>query len=157
MIKMVEYASFEEEVTALFNQVLTQLPVNTGLVRAEKKGDGTTVRLTPRNEAAASIWAHVINGLDVVYFGFGEFGNTWELPIEGYSNGGKQELLQEIKEMCFAIIAGNCSHRRGILSVTGEIRLGSRKYRLRDLLEFPRSLRIWEVRNYAPYVGRGSA
>src|ERR1700737_3728612 len=124
-----ERANIEDELVAVFKDLLAELPPDTASlkVRRTSDGDGIIVLLTPRNPAAASITSHTEKGLDLVDFSFGDYEPTWELPLEGSNpKANKKELLQEVEQMCRAVIAGNCHHRRGLFSVSGIIELGGR-------------------------------
>jgi hypothetical protein len=89
--------SIHEGVITLFRSLPAQMPPNIASVEVRHAGRNkhvVEVALTPRNPKAASLWAAVENGSDVVYFGFGDFRNTWELPMEGKNpKAGKEELV----------------------------------------------------------------
>ncbi len=129
-----EYSNIEEELVELLNRLLAELPPNVASLevkRARSNGEGVVVVLKPQNQASAAVVAHAENGHGVVDFSFGEYGPTWELPIEGDNpEANKKELLQEIREMCRAVVAGNCKHKRGFLSITGSIQACGRAYRV---------------------------
>lgn len=117
---------------------------------------GQTARawsLRPQNAASAAVVAHAENGLSLVDFSFGEYGPAWELPIEGDNpEANKKELLQEVREMCQAVISGNCKHKRGFLSISGSIQVGERPYRITDLLVLRAVPPLRGTRNYEPYA-----
>ena len=149
--------SIQEDVIALFKSLLAQMPPNIASVEVRRAGRNkhvVEVALTPGNPKAASLWAAVENGSDVVYFGFGHFRNTWELPMEGKNRkAGKDELLQEIEELCKAVMAGNCSHKWGFLSVTASIQVEGRPpYKVTDMPVFRTSLPLHGTRFYEPYT-----
>jgi hypothetical protein len=92
-----------------------------------------TATLVPRTPNAASITLHIESPLDLVDFSFGEFSPTWELPTEGRNPAAtEEELLQELKEMCRAVIAGQCEHKLGLLSVSGTVRISGQPSTVTD-------------------------
>jgi hypothetical protein len=151
-----EYASLEDELVTLLKHLLAELPPNVASLevkRATPNGEGVIAVLTPQNPAAASVIAHTENGLGLVDFNFGEYGPTWELPIEGYnSKANKRELLQEVEDMCRAVIAGNCEHRRGLFSIRGNIQVSNHLYRMTDMLVFRPVPPLHGTRKYEPYI-----
>jgi hypothetical protein len=150
-----EYANIEEELVELLKRLLAELPPNVASLevkRAGPNGEGVVVVLKPQNPASAVVVAHAENGLGVIDFSFGEYGPTWELPIEGNNpEANKKEVLQEIREMCWAVIVGNCKHKRGFLSISGSIRVGERPYRITDLLVLRAVPPLRGTRKYEPY------
>ena len=111
--------------------------------------------LKPQNPAACTLSVHGEDGLEAVDFSLGDYGPTWELPIEGDNpRANKHEVLQEVREMCQAVIAGNCKHKRGFLSITGSIHIGERRYRITDLLVFRPVPPLHGTKNYEPYFLR---
>jgi hypothetical protein len=151
--KHTEYANIEEELVIVFNELLAELPPNTAVVDVKSvPPSGTVVKLVPHNPAAAAAWAHAENGLGVIDFGFGEYGPTFELPIESANpQADKKELLQEVGEMCRAVIVGNCQHRRGFFGITGSIQVHGRPYRITDLLIIRPKPPLRGTRKYEPY------
>ncbi len=105
-----EYLSIEEDLVALFQHLLAELPSNAASLRVQRVGrssEGIQVTLTPKSSGAASLWAHAEKGRDLVDFGFGDWTNSWELPIEGRNpKAGKDEVLQEIRDLCKAVMPG---------------------------------------------------
>lgn len=150
-----EYDNIEEELTKRLKQLLSELPRDAASLEVgsvPRTGNGVWVTLKPANPAAASIGAYAENGLDMIYFGFGEYGTTWELPFEGYSpNANKEELLREVEDMSRAVMAGNCEHSRGLLSIRGSIQVGGRPYRVTDCLVFRAVPPLRGTRKYEPY------
>ena len=151
-----EYAHIEEGLVDLIRRLSSELPPNTASIeikRHEQEGDGVSVVLKPQYPSSAVLSVHAVNGLEAVDFSFGDYGPTWELPIEGhYRQASKQEVLQEIREMCQAVIAGNCKHKRGFLSITGTIQVGERRYKIKDLLVFRSVPSLHGTKSYEPYV-----
>lgn len=140
----------------MLKHLLAELPPNVASLevkRATPKGEGVIAVLIPQNPAAASVVAHAENGLGLVDFSFGEYGPTWELPMEGYNpKANKKELLQELEEMCRAVIAGNCEHKRGLFSIRANIQVGNRPYRVTDMLVFHPVPPLHGARKYEPYI-----
>jgi hypothetical protein len=155
-LRAYESANLEEELVALFKHLIADLPPNTAVLdlrRGPQKDDGVVAVLTPTNPAAASVVAHAVNGFGIVDFSFGEYPPTWELPFEGRNTkANKNELLQEVEEMCQAVIAGNCEHKRGLLSIRGSIQVGSWPYRVTNLLVFRAVPPLRGTRKYEPYI-----
>lgn len=153
--RLEEYAHIEEELVALLKNLLAELPPNAASLEVRRAGrDGVVATLKPANRAAASIVVHAENGLALVDFSFGEYEPTWELPLEGYSlKPSKKELLKEVEEMCRAVMAGHCEHRRGLLSIRGTIHVGNRPYRVTHWLVFRTAPRLRGTREYESYVG----
>ena len=152
-----EYASLEDDLVELLKHLLAELPPDVASLevkRATPSGEGMIAVLRPQNPAAASVVAHTENGLGLVDLSFGEYGPTWELPIEGYnSKANKKELLQEVEDMCRAVIAGNCQHKRGLFSIRGNIQVNNHLYRVTDMFVFRPVPPLRGTRKYEPYVG----
>jgi len=150
-----EYPDIESELVALLKQVLASLPSNRASLEvkgARRNGEGMIAVLKPKKSGAASIVAHAENGPPLVDFSFGDYEPTWELPIEGHNpKANRKELLQEVEEMCRAVIAGNCEHKRGLLSIRGRIQVGDRQYRVTDMLVFRPTPPLHGIRKYEPY------
>jgi hypothetical protein len=151
-----QYRNIEEAIVELFERLLNQLPANTAALDTRRVGDrneGILVTLRPHNPKSASIWAHAENGLGLVDFGFGEWGPTWELPVEGHNpRADRTELLQEVEQLCKAVMSGRCRHKRGFLTITGSIEVGNRPYRITDMLVFHPRPPLRGTRVYEPYV-----
>ena len=151
-----EYANIEQELVDLAGRLLAELAPNAASLevrRAGPNGEGVVVVLKPRNPDSAAVVLHAENGCRAIDFSFGEYGPTWELPVESDNpDADKQQALQEIREMCRAVIAGNCKHERGFLSVTGSIQIGGRSSRITDLLVLRPVPPLHGARKYAPYV-----
>jgi hypothetical protein len=125
---------------ALLQRLLAELPSGIASLDVKAVSAGTLAVLKPTNRASACITTHAENGLPLIDFSFGEYAPTWELPLEGHNrNANKRQLLLEVEELCRAVIAGHCEHTRGFLSVSGEIRVEGRPYRVREML-------VWRVK-----------
>jgi len=149
-----EYANIEDEHVDLLRRRLAELPTDAASLqvkRARQNGEGVIATLKPRNATSAAIITHTENGLNLVDFRFGEYGPTWELPIDT-EKANKSEVLSRLQEMCQAVIAGNCKHKRGFLSVTGIIQIGNKPHKVTDVLVFRASPRLSGKRQYEPYV-----
>jgi hypothetical protein len=152
-----EFLSIEEDLVAQFQQLLAEMPPDAASLEVRRVGrnkEGIQVTLTPGNPGAAALWAHAEKGRHLVDFGFGDWSNTWELPIEGRNpKAGKEELLQEVRELCKAIIAGNCRYERGFLSRTASIQVEGRpRYRITDTPIFRTRPPLYGTRLYEPYT-----
>jgi hypothetical protein len=146
--------NLEEELITLLRRLIAELPPNLAALDIKRpKSDGVVALLIPTNPAAARIVVHTANGLGLVDFSFGEYPPTWELPYESHNpKANKKELLNEIEEMCKAVMAGNCEHRRGLLSIRASIRVGSRTYKITDLPVLHAALPLFRTRKYEPYI-----
>lgn len=153
--RLKEYEKIEEELTNRLKQLVSELPPNAASLEVgsvPRTGKGVWVTLKPANPAAASIGAYAENGLDMIYFSFGDYGPTWELPIEGYNcDASKEELLREVEDMSRAVMAGNCEHSRGLLSIRGSIQVGGRPYRVTDFFVLRAIPPLRGTRKYEPY------
>jgi len=151
-----EYVNLEKELVALFERLIAELPPNVATLdvrRGTQKHDGVVAVLTPTNRAAARVVAHTVNAFGLVDFSFGEYSPTWELPFEGHnSKANEKELLHEVEEMCRAVIAGHCEHKRGLLSIRGSIQVHNRPYRVTNLPVFRAVPRLRGTRKYEPYI-----
>lgn len=149
-----EYSNIEQELVAMFERLVAEIPRDVAILKGNHTpdGHGTIVTLEPRIPAAASVHTHAENGFSLVDFSFGDYGPTWELPIEGRnSDANKVQVLKEVEEMTRAVMAGNCRHKRGLLSITGSLQAGDHPYKITDLLVFrPRPPRHG-TRKYEPY------
>src|SRR5689334_14943870 len=103
-----DYGNIEAELKKAIEQVVTELPQGSARIETwPSKGGGIVVNIFPANRQAALMGAHAENGLALVDFWFGEFGTTWELPIEGQNPGAtKEELLAEVQQLCRAVLDG---------------------------------------------------
>ena len=152
--KSPEFANIEEELVALFARLNGELPPGVSSLNVNHTSSmGVVLRLIPSNPKAAEVWVHAENGFGRVDIGFGDYSPTWELPIEGENPGAnKQELLEELAAMCKAVIAGNCQHHRGFLSVSGSIQVDGRPYKVTHLPELRTKPPLHGTRKYDPYV-----
>jgi hypothetical protein len=150
----IEYTNIEEDLVALFERLQAEMPRGAASLAVQHlPPNGVVVKLSPRNPASASVWAHAENGRALVDFGFGAYGPTWELPIEGDNPAAnKDELMREVEEMCRAVMAGSCQHKRRFLSVTGSVQVRDRPYKITDLLQFRPKPPLHGTRVYQPYI-----
>ncbi len=151
-----EYGNIENELVQLFDRLQAELPPDVAsleVTHLKPGGPGIFVKLKPQNPDAASVWAHAENFLPLIDFGFGDWGTTRELPIEGDNPGaGKSELLEEVYVLSKAVMAGNCRHKRGFLSISGSVQVGDRTYTVTDWLVFWPSPPLHGIRTYKPYT-----
>lgn len=153
-----DFTKIEDELVALFERLLSELPPNTASLEMRRVGrnaEGLLITLKPQSPDAASAWAHTENGLHVVDFGFGNWESTWELPTEGDNpKADKWELFQEVEDLCKAVMNGRCEHKRGLLSITGSIHARNRTYRVTDMFVLRAKPPIRGTYTYGPYVPR---
>ena len=151
-----EYGRIEEDLVSLLRKLLAELPANVASINVRSVFGGTVAVLQPTNPSSACVVTHAERGLPLVDFSFGKYSPTWELPAEGYTRDAtKAELLLEVEQMCKAVIAGRCEHRRGFLSVSGEVRVGNRSYRARNVLVWRVAPPFNGVQTYEPYDPHG--
>ena len=135
-----EWQTIEEDIVLLLKRLSSELPSGVATLRilpTTPPGYGVAVSLEPQNPEAAAVWMHARSGFGRVDFGFGLWGPTWELPVEGENPAAiKKEVLAELEQMCRAVVQGHCSHKRGFISITGRLTVGDRPYRITDLLVF---------------------
>jgi hypothetical protein len=119
-----------------------------------KKNDGTIVWLKPSNRRAAEFSAHIEDGNpSLIDVSFGSF-TTFELPLESRlpNDASFEAMLDTVREMGLAVIAGNCREYLGFLGVRGTIQTNDQKpVRMTSLLHFrffPKLIR------YEPYTAR---
>jgi hypothetical protein len=148
-----EAVNLEEELVTLIKNQMAELPPNVATLGITRpKSDGVVAVVTPTNPAAARVVVHTANGHGIVNFSFGEYLTTWELPFDGHNfRANKEELLQEIGEMCRAVMAGNCEQKPGLLSIRASIQVGSRPYMVAHLAVFHAALPLWGTQKYEPY------
>jgi hypothetical protein len=152
-----EFLRIEEDLVELFECLLAEMPPNAASLEVRRVGrnkEGLQATLIPGNTRAASLWVHAEKGVGLVDLGFGDWNNAWELPIEGRNpKAGKVELLQEVRELCKAVIAGNCRYERGFLSRTATIGVeGGPPYRVTDIPVFRTRPHLRGIRCYEPYT-----
>ena len=92
-----EYQNIEEELSVLFERLAAELPPGTARLRkwTEIPGDGVHYALEPLNAKAARIYIHAENGIDLVWFSFERWHNTWGLPIEGMNPSASKPLKSD--------------------------------------------------------------
>ena len=134
MPKSTEYNNIEAELRSAIEQVIAKLPQGSAHLESKPgKDGGIVVTVIPADPHAAAMGGHAENGLDLVDFWFGEFGTTWELPIEGQNpHGTEAEVLAELQQLCRAVIDGHCEERIGLLSTVGIIHVAGETYGIRN-------------------------
>jgi hypothetical protein len=129
-----DYINIEADLNSAIEQVVAELP--RGAARLEKKrgkDGGIALNIIPSNPHAAPMGAHAENGSELVDFWFGEFGTTWELPIEGQNPGAtKTEVLAEVQQLCRAVLDGRCEERIGLFWTAGIIYVAGETYGIRN-------------------------
>jgi len=114
----------------LFEDILVALPVGAATLEARRTRDdrGTIVWLKPSNKNAAEFSGHTEDGSTLVDVSFGR-GTTFELPWEANlpSDASFESILEAVKAMCLAVIAGKSQERLGLLGITGTIRVDEKR------------------------------
>jgi hypothetical protein len=148
-----------DRLVELFHQILNGLPMGTATVVTErtKNDDGTIVWLKPTNQRASEFSAHVEDchpGLIDVSFGSR---TTLELPWEAKlpSETTFETMLAMVRDMAYAVVAGRCEERFGLLRIRGTIHIDAEhSFHCTYILEphvFPRTV------HYEPYLGDSQA
>ena len=140
---------------ALFEELLSTLPPASAILESArtKVRDGTVVCLKPSNKRAAVFSAHLDDGVpNIVDVSFGTI-TTFELPTESLLPNSKtfDEILEAVREMGLAVIAGKCTEYFGFLGVRGTIQGADKPLRMATFFHprlFPKLVR------YQPYVSR---
>jgi hypothetical protein len=141
-----------KRVIRLFEDILATLPAGVADLdaRRTRDGSGTIVFLQPKCKRSAVFSIHVDDHLNLIDVSLGDY-TTFELSSEAdLPNGANFDLLlATAKEMCFAVIAGRCEHRFGLLGIQGTIRVDEQKIYRGTNFFHPRL--IPKVVHYAPY------
>ena len=151
-----EYSNIEAELRNVIEEVLSTFPQGSAHLQSKSgKDGGIVISIIPTNPHAAPMGAHGENGLALVDFWFGEFGTTWELPIEGQNpRGTKLEVLAELRQLCNAILDGHCEEKIGLFSTAGIIHVGKETYAIRNFfyLHWRRFFTGKRRIQYQPYI-----
>jgi hypothetical protein len=141
------------QLIAIFHHLLGTLPLGAATIesRRTKNDDGTIVWLKPSNKRAAEFSAHLEDAHpSMIDVSFGS-ATTLELPWEANlpSDASFGAVLEIVRELASAVIAGRCEERFGFLRIRGTIRVdASHEYRCTSYFyphRFPRTIR------YEPY------
>ena len=153
-----QYTHIEEELVVLLENLLAELPSDVAsleVMRALSKSEGVVAKLKPRNPSAASIMLHAENGRGIVDFCFGGYEPTWELPYEGSNpRPSKKELLQEVEQMCRAVMAGRCHHARRLFGIRGTILVGDQPSTVTHFFVLRPTPALKGTRKYESYTGQ---
>ncbi len=138
----------------LFQELLSTLPVGAAMVGSKrtKNDDGTIVWLKPTNEYAAEFCAHIDddnNSLIDVSFGSG---TTFELPSESKlpSDTTFDMMLEAVRAMGLATIAGRCREYFGFVGIRGTIEVSEGNVLKCSRFFHPRLLP--KLLRYNPYI-----
>lgn len=143
-----------ERLLRLFQELLDTLPPGTATLNSKRteRDDGTNVWLKPARKHAAEFCAHIEDrNLSLIDVSFGS-GTTFELPLESDLPGDatSEVMLEGVREMGLATIAGRCREYFGFIGIRGTIEVSednvltcSRYFHFRL---FPKLVR------YEPYV-----
>jgi hypothetical protein len=138
----------------LFQELLNTLPLGTATLGSKrtKNDDGTIIWLKPAKKHAAEFCAHiddVHHNLIDVSFGAG---TTFELPSESRlsDDANFDMLLEAVRSMGLAIIAGRCREYFGFLGIRGTIKVSEGNVLRCSSFFHPRLLP--KLVRYDPYV-----
>jgi len=139
---------------AVFRGLLEAIPegiATLGSTRT-KKNDGTIVWLKPSNRRAAEFSAHIEDGnSSLVDVSFGT-ATTFELPVESLlpNDASFETILDTVRAMGSAVIAGQCKEYLGFLGVRGTVQIANQKPLRVTSFFHPRL--VPKLVQYAPYV-----
>jgi hypothetical protein len=116
-----------ERLLRLFQELLSTLPPDTATLNSKRteRDDGTIVWLKPVRKHAAELCAHVEDrNLSLIDVSFGA-GTTFELPSESRLPGDVtfDIILEAVRRMGLATLAGRCREYFGFLGIRGTIEL----------------------------------
>ena len=142
-----------KRVLQVFEEILATLPEGTARVEVRRTQDdtATVITLKPSNKKSSSLSVHREDGggecVDVSLAGL----TTLEFPWEAHlpKSPSFDLVLEKIRKICLAVVAGHCEHRFGFLGIRGTIRVGEEVYRCTHFF-YPR-LRPKTV-HYEPYL-----
>jgi hypothetical protein len=119
-------------VAQLFEDVLATLPAGAATLETRRTHDdrATIITLKPSNKKSSAVSVHMEDGGKFVDVSLGEL-TTLEFPWEAHlpKDPSFDLVLEEMKKICLAVIAGHCEHRFGFLGIRGTIRVGGEVYR----------------------------
>ncbi|MFZ0759485.1 MAG: hypothetical protein WAM69_05985 [Candidatus Sulfotelmatobacter sp.] len=138
----------------LFQELLGTLPpgaATSGFTRT-KNDDGTIVWLRPAKKQAAEFCAHIEDGNgSLIDVSFGS-GTTFELPTESRlpDNATFDMMLEAVRAMGLATIAGKCREYFGFMGIRGTIEVSEGSALRCSRFFHPRLLP--KLVRYDPYV-----
>jgi hypothetical protein len=118
------------QLTAVFREVLATVPTGAATLESirTENDDGTIVWLKPLNSRSAQFSAHIEDGHpSLIDVSFGS-GTTLELPWEAKlpNDATFEMVLEVVKHLALAVVAGQCEERFGFLGIRGTIRVDAR-------------------------------
>jgi hypothetical protein len=138
----------------VFQELLDTLPHETATLQLQrtKNNDGTIIRLRPTKKQAADFSAHIDdhnNTLIDVSFGLG---TTFELPAESKlpDHATFEMMLETVRAMGLATIAGRCREYFGFMGVRGTIEVNKGNVLCCSSFFHPRLFP--KLTRYEPYV-----
>jgi hypothetical protein len=138
----------------VFQELLNTLPPGVAVLGSKwtKNDDGTIVWLKPARKHAAEFCAHIDdahNNLIDVSFGAG---TTFELPSESRipDDAGFDMLLEAVRAMGLATIAGSCREYFGFMGIRGTIEVSENNVVRCSNFFHPRLLP--KLLRYTPYI-----
>lgn len=116
-----------ERLLRLFQELLSTLPPDTATLNSKRteRDDGTIVWLKPVKKNAAEFCAHVEDrNFSLIDVSFGA-GTTFDLPSEFRPPGDVtfDMILETVRQMGLATLAGKCREYFGFLRIRGTIEL----------------------------------
>ena len=112
-----------DRLVGLFQELLSTLPPGTAALNSKRTehDDGTIIWLKPARKHAAEFSAHVEDrNPSLIDVSFGT-GTTFELPLESRLPGDAtfEMMLEAVREMGLATIAGRCGEYFGFMGIRG--------------------------------------
>jgi hypothetical protein len=138
----------------LFQELLNTLPPGAAALGSNrtKNDDGTIVWLKPTKKHAAEFCAHIDDRNDsLIDVSFGS-GTTFELPSESKlpNDATFETMLEAVRAMGLATIAGRCREYFGFIGVRGTIEVGEGNILRCSSFFHPRPIPM--LVRYEPYV-----
>jgi len=114
-----------DRLAKVFEDLLNTIPRGSATIQRSRTpaNDGTLLWLKPSNPEAAEFSAHIEdNNSSLIDVSFGS-GTTLELPIEANlpEEASFGDMLQVVRELGAAVVAGRCHERFGWLGIKGTI------------------------------------
>ena len=143
-----------DRLIGLFQELLATLPPGAATLNSKRteRDDGTIVWLKPAREKAAEFTAHVEDGnRSLIDLTFGT-GTTFELPLESRlpHDATFDMMLEAVREMGLATIAGRCGEYFGFIGIRGTIEVSEGNVLRSSRFFYPRV--IPKLVRYEPYV-----
>lgn len=143
-----------DRLARLFPELLSTLPPETATLGSKrtKNDDGTIVWLKPAKKHAAEFCAHIEDGNNsLIDVSFGA-GTTFEPPLESKlpDDANFDMMLEAVRAMGLATIAGRCREYFGFMGIRGTIKVSEGKVLRCSSFFHPRLLP--KLVRYEPYV-----